>query len=97
MEQKCEDLSQAVADSVFSKEKPASIEEPIPPPTSDLILACTAIFGIPFHVVEKMTKFVINDFTAQYKGLYNRLSAILESLIERIARRLVSPLLITAL
>lgn len=51
---------------------------------------CDAIAGIPFHIEEVMTKLVLENVKAQHKGVDSCFSATLESLIERIVKKVVN-------
>lgn len=51
---------------------------------------CDADTGIPFHIEEKMTKFVLETLTVRHKGVDSRLSASLAWSIKCIVRKMVS-------
>lgn len=90
MEMERKDTFRAVGDAVISEEKPATMEQgPAVLPTSDQIFLLRAVTGVLVHVEEAMTKLVLETLTTQHKGVDNHLSAALESLKERIVRKVV--------
>lgn len=56
------------------------------------ILVFDASGGISFHIEEVMTQLVLNTVTTQHKRVDKHLSATVNSLIERIVKKLVSSL-----
>lgn len=83
MEKTDEDQFHAVADAVVSEDASGTFEtRSVTTPTSNQILSCDAITSTPFHIKEAMKTLVLHTLTTQQKGVENRLSAALESLIE---------------
>lgn len=71
-----------VANDVVSKEQPEKFKQvPVAHSTSDQIGVRDAITGIPSHVEEAIANPVFGTTMAQHKGVENRLSPTLESLV----------------
>lgn len=87
----CEDQVQVVPDAVVSEgERPAFEQGPVASPTRDQIVVCNGITGIPIHVKEPTTKLKLETPTSQHRVVRRCLSAALETLSERIVRKVVS-------
>lgn len=90
-EQEREDTFHTVADANVTEEKHATFKpEPDLPSTSEHILVLDEITGNAFHVEEAMTELVLKTITAQKNRADNRLSAVMESSVDRIFREVVS-------
>lgn len=80
-----------VFDAILSKKQAASVaRDEVKPATSEQIDLRDATTGIWYHVEEALSKLVLEALTARHKGVDNRLSAVLKSLMERIVKKIVN-------